>query len=135
MICWHQLLLLNRQQIKHIGAFEHLRSWRELVGTKNKTWKEADKVGTQKAYKVKKERRLRSFIEAISNKVKARVKKLAEEKGIRVGRKQAGGKRDSEEEEEYAKLCEEARKREVKKRGKDKKEKERDHRKKDKKRK
>lgn len=84
---------------------------------------------------MKKERRLRSFIEAISNKVKARVKKLAEEKGIKVGRRQAGGKRDSEEEEEYAKLCEKARKREVKKRGKEKKVKEKDHRKKDKKRK
>jgi hypothetical protein len=105
------------------------------VGTKNKTWKAADKVGTQKAYKVKKERRLRSFIEAISNKVKARVKKLAEEKGVKVARRQAGGRRDSEEEQEYAELCEEARRREVKKRGKEKKEREKENRKKDKKRK
>ena len=96
------MLLLNKLQIKHIGAFEHLRTWRELVGTKNKTQKAAETQGTQRAYKVKKERRLRSFIEGISNKVKARVKKLAQEKGIKVGTRQAGGKRDSQEEEQYA---------------------------------
>ena len=100
------------------------------MGTKNKTQKAADRVGTQQAYKVKKERRLRSFIEGISNKVKARVKKLAEEKGLNIGKKQAGGRRDSQEEKEYAELCEEARRREVKKRGKDKKEREKKARKK-----
>lgn len=53
-----------------------MRAWRESVGVKNKE-KQRDKVDTIKAYSVKKERRLRSFIEAISNKVKNRVKKLA----------------------------------------------------------
>lgn len=66
-----------------MGAFEHLRCWRESTGIKNKE-KQRDKVDTVKAYSVKKEKRLRSFIEAISNKVKDRVKKLAQEKGIKL---------------------------------------------------
>jgi hypothetical protein len=36
MICWHMFLLLTKLQLKHIGCFEHLRFWREIVGTKNK---------------------------------------------------------------------------------------------------
>jgi len=59
------------------------------VGIKNKE-KQRDKVDTVKAYSVKKERRLRSFIEAISNKVKDRVKKLAQEKGITLQKRHAG---------------------------------------------
>lgn len=115
MPCWHQLLLLQRLQIKHVTAFEHLRHWRELVGVKNKERKNEGK-DTIEAYGVKKERRLKSFIEAISKKNAERVKKLAKEKGITLGKRKAGDGRDDEEEDEYTKLCEEARKRAVKER-------------------
>ncbi len=80
-------MLLSKLQIKHIGAFEHLKHWRELVGIKQR--KTQGKT-TQEAYKVQKEKRLRSFIEAISNKVKQRVNKLAKEKGVKLVKRQAG---------------------------------------------
>ncbi|TNV82043.1 hypothetical protein FGO68_gene12297 [Halteria grandinella] len=115
MPCWHQLLLLSRLQIKHVTAFEHLKHWRELVGVKNKERKNEGK-DTIEAYGVKKERRLKSFIEAISKRNNERVKKLAKEKGITLGKRKAGDERDHGEEDQYTKLCEEARKRAVKER-------------------
>ena len=96
------VLLLNKLQLKHIGCFEHLKHWRELVGTKNREGRQEKACSTQKAYSVKKERRLRSFIEAISNKVKARVSKLAKEKGIKVLQKHAGGAHSQGDEDQYA---------------------------------
>jgi hypothetical protein len=66
-------------------------------------------------------KRLRSFIEAISNKVKQRVNKLAKEKGIKLQSRHAGGAHSQGDEQEYAQLCEEARKKDVKSRNIDKK--------------
>ena len=130
MICWHMLLLLTKLQLKHIGCFEHLKFWREIVGTKNKE-RQQDRAGsTQNAYKVKKEKRLRSFIETISNKVKQRVNKLAKEKGIKLQQRHAGGAQSQGDEEEYAQLCEEARKKDVKQRNIDKKREQKKERKK-----
>ena len=94
-----------------MGAFEHMREWREAVGLKNKQRKlEATGKSTAQTYTVKKERRLRSFIEAISNKAKERVKRLAKEKGITLKKRHAGDRQTKEDVEEYARLCDEARK-------------------------
>ena len=83
MLCWHLVLLLNKLQIKHVGPFEHLRSWRDLVGIKSKDKSNGDKP-KHSSYKVKKERRLRSFIEIISKRMKTKVEKMAKEKGVKL---------------------------------------------------
>ena len=70
------ILLLNKLQIKHIAAFEHIKCWREIVGVKNKE-RQGEKL-KQSTYSVKKERRLRSFIEFVSLKHKQRLKKEAD---------------------------------------------------------
>jgi hypothetical protein len=100
------------------------------VGVKSRERRTEGK-DTIEAYGVKKERRLKSFIEAISNKVKDRVKKLAKEKGISLGKRHAGDAHDEEEEGEYARLCEEARRKAVKERNIQKKQREKEKRKKD----
>ena len=104
-----------------------MRTWRETVGVKNKE-RHGERVGTAAAYKVKKESRLRSFIEDISNKVKNRVKKLAKEKGITLQKRHAGDRQSDGEADEYAQLCDEARKKAVKERNQSKKQAAKDER-------
>lgn len=82
MLCWHSILLLNRLQLKHISCFDHLRCWRDLVGVKNKD-RNGEKQSSNR-YKVKKETRLKSFIELISKRMDSRVKKMAKDKGIQL---------------------------------------------------
>eukprot|EP00347_Sterkiella_histriomuscorum_P009181 403342210 len=112
MICWHMLILLNIQQIKHIAAFEHLKIWREIVGVKNR-----DKMGEKQkssTYSVKKEKRLRSFIEFVSLKHKNRMKKEAEAQGVSLTMmsRKAGGHQSDGEQEEYDRLTRDAKTRE-----------------------
>ena len=81
---------------------EHLKFWREYVGYKNKNINDHRTTGT---YKVRKECRLKSFMEIITNKHKARVQKVAKELGIKEVRvKRIGERVSSGEEEEFAKL-------------------------------
>ena len=79
MVCWHQIYLLDRLQIKNMSAFEHLKKWREFVGYKSLNSNDKRTTGT---YKVKKEKRLKSFIELVSKKHKIKLEALAKEKGI-----------------------------------------------------
>ena len=48
-----------------MGAFEHLKKWREFVGYKSLNLNDKRTTGT---YKVKKEKRLKSFIEIVTKK-------------------------------------------------------------------
>jgi hypothetical protein len=63
MICWHLIILLEKLQIKNLGAFENLQLWREYVGYKSRNMCDRRAVSD---YKVKKERRLKSFIEVVT---------------------------------------------------------------------
>jgi len=53
-----------------MGGFEHLKKWREYVGFKSLNLN--DKRVTQ-TYKIKKNRRLKSFIEEVTNKHKKKL--------------------------------------------------------------
>jgi len=64
MVCWHLFAVLEKLQIKNIIAFDHLKKWREEVGVKSKE-KGGEKRETS-SYTVKKEKRLKSFIEGVS---------------------------------------------------------------------
>ena len=79
MVCWHQIHLLERLQIKNVGAFENLKKWREYVGYKSRNLNDKRTTGT---YKVKKERRLKSFIEEVTKKHKKKLEAICKEKGI-----------------------------------------------------
>ena len=70
-----------------MGAFEHLRKWREFVGYKSLN---TNDKRTTKTYKVKKEKRLKSFIELVTKKHMKRLKAAAKEKGIDLRSKHAG---------------------------------------------
>ena len=87
MVCWHQLYLLERLQIKNMGAFEHLKKWREFVGYKSLNTNDKRTTGT---YKIKKEKRLKSFIELVTKKHMKRLAEVAKEKGITLRSKQVG---------------------------------------------
>ena len=64
-----------------MSAFEHLKKWREFVGYKSLNTNDKRTTGT---YKVKKEKRLKSFIEICSKKHMKKLKALAEQKGIKL---------------------------------------------------
>ena len=102
MICWHQVIILNRLQIKHTGPFDNLKKWREIVGVKNKE-KNGEKQ-LSNSYKVKREPRLRSFIESVSKKHIQRMKKIAMEQGVTLQRRRAGEIQSDGEEQEYERL-------------------------------
>ena len=106
MVCWHQLHLLEKLQIKNMGAFEHLRKWREFVGYKSLN---TNDKRTTKTYKVKKEKRLKSFIELVTKKHMKRLKAAAKEKGIDLRSKHAGQQLSSGEENEWEELNKEVR--------------------------
>ena len=53
-----------------MSCVEHLKNWREYVGYKNKNM--TDKRDTS-TYKVRKERRLKSFMEKITKKRKLKI--------------------------------------------------------------
>lgn len=58
-----------------MSCVEQLKFWREYVGYKNKNM--TDKRDTS-TYKVRKEKRLKSFMEKITKKRKAKIQKVAE---------------------------------------------------------
>ena len=102
IVCHHMCYLLTRLQMKSMQCVEHLKFWREYVGYKNKNINDHRTTNT---YKVRKEVRLKSFMEIITNKHKARVQKVAKELGIKEVRvKRIGERVSSGEEEEFAKL-------------------------------
>ena len=70
-----------------MGAFEHLRLWREYVGYKSRNLN--DKRTTD-SYKVSKHGRLKSFIEGVTKKHQDKLKALAKEKGIVLKTKRVG---------------------------------------------
>jgi hypothetical protein len=61
------MYLLTKLQIKSVSCVEHLNLWREYVGYKNKNMNEKRDTST---YKVRKEKRLKSFMEKITKKRK-----------------------------------------------------------------
>lgn len=79
--------MLEMLQIKNMGAFEHLKKWREFVGYKSLNTGDKRTTGT---YKVKKEKRLKSFIELVTKKHKKRLEALCKEKGITLREKKVG---------------------------------------------
>jgi hypothetical protein len=87
MICWHLVHLLSQLQIKNLGAFENLQLWREYVGYKSRNLNDKRDTST---YKVRKERRLKSFIEKVTDKHMDRLKAMAKEKGIEFRMKKIG---------------------------------------------
>lgn len=66
LICWHQVAVLDKLQIKNINMFENLKRYRDVVGRKVVTAR-GEKKGASE-YGVRKEKRLKSFIENISKK-------------------------------------------------------------------
>jgi len=58
-----------------MSCVEHLKNWREYVGYKNKNM--TDKRDTT-TYKVRKEKRLKSFMEKITKKRKLKIQKVAD---------------------------------------------------------
>ena len=70
-----------------MGAFEHLKKWREFVGYRSLNTNDKRKTNT---YKVKKEKRLKSFIEIVSKKHKLKLEALAKEKGVTLRQKAVG---------------------------------------------
>lgn len=72
LVCWHQIALLEKLQIKNINCFENLGRYRDVVGRRVITGKSEKKDSM--CYQPKKERRLKSFIEGISAKHQERVK-------------------------------------------------------------
>jgi hypothetical protein len=74
MICQHIAYLLTKLQFKSMACVEHLKFWREYVGYKNKNMNEKRDTST---YKVRKEKRLKSFMEKITKKRKAKMTKVA----------------------------------------------------------
>ena len=109
MVCWHQLYLLERLQIKNMGAFEHLKKWREFVGYKSLNTNDKRTTGT---YKIKKEKRLKSFIELVTKKHMKRLAEVAKEKGITLRSKQVGQQLSSGEENDWEELNRTVRERE-----------------------
>ena len=80
-------------------SVEHLKFWREYVGYKNKNINDHRTTNT---YKVRKEARLKSFMEIITNKHKARMEKVAKQLGIKEVRvKRIGERVSSGEDEEF----------------------------------
>ena len=75
--------------------FENLRRWRDIVGRRVTTAKGEKKASGD--YMVRKEKRLKSFIESISAKHKERVEKVAQDKGIKLQKKKAGEEQDKED--------------------------------------
>ena len=98
MICWHCLHLLERLQIKNVGAFEHLKKWREFVGYKSLNTNDKRDTST---YKVKKDKRLRSFMEIITKKRMKKLEEVCKEKGIEMKMKKVGETVSSGEEDEW----------------------------------
>ncbi len=71
--------MLTQLQFKSMSCVEHLKFWREYVGYKSKNMN--DKRSTD-SYKVRKERRLKSFMEEITKKQKKKVNAVAKKQGI-----------------------------------------------------
>ena len=84
-----------------MGAFEHLKKWREFVGYKSLNLNDKRTTGT---YKVKKEKRLKSFIEIVTKKHMKRLQALAKVKGIDLKAKRVGEQLSSDEENEWEEL-------------------------------
>ena len=84
-----------------MGAFEHLRKWREFVGYKSLNMNDKRTTAT---YKVKKEKRLKSFIELVTKKHMKRLAAVAKEKGVTLRTKRVGEQLSSEEEKEWEEL-------------------------------
>jgi hypothetical protein len=101
MICWHLLHLIEKLQIKNLGAFENLQLWREYVGYKSRN--HGDKRDTS-TYKVRKERRLKSFIEKVTDKHMEKLKALCKEKGINLKMRKIGEGENTDDEEEMKML-------------------------------
>ena len=78
LICHHQMFLLQKLQIKNINAFEHLSNFRDTVGRRVLKANKKDIGGEGAFYQVKKEKRLKSWIEGVTKKHKDRVNKAAE---------------------------------------------------------
>ena len=72
------------------------------MGVKNKE-KNGEKQFSN-SYKVKREPRLRSFIENVSKKHIQRMKKIAKEQGVTLQRRRAGEIQSDGEEQEYERL-------------------------------
>ena len=87
MVCWHQIHLLERLQIKNVGGFENLKNWREYVGYKSRNMNDKRTTST---YKVQKNRRLKSFIEEVTKKHQKKMQALCKEKGIEMRYKKVG---------------------------------------------
>jgi hypothetical protein len=81
-----------------MSCVEHLKFWREYVGYKNKNM--TDKRDTS-TYKVRKEKRLKSFMEKITKKRKAKIQKVAELTGINIPYRAVGDKVSSGEEADW----------------------------------
>lgn len=70
MICQHLCYLLTKLQFKSMSCVEHLKFWREYVGYKSKNMNDKRDTST---YKVRKEKRLKSFMEKITKKRKLKI--------------------------------------------------------------
>ena len=81
-----------------MSCVEQLKFWREYVGYKNKNM--TDKRDTS-TYKVRKEKRLKSFMEKITKKRKAKIQKVAEQIGINIPYRAVGDKVSSGEEGDW----------------------------------
>lgn len=101
MICCHLIYLIKKLQIKNLGAFENLQLWREYVGYKSRNM--GDKRETS-SYKVKKERRLKSFIEKVTDKHMEKLKAVCKEKGINLKQRKIGEGENTDDEEELKML-------------------------------
>ena len=77
--CQHQFHLLTALQFKSMACFEQLARFREYVGYKSHNTNDKRKTDS---YKVRKETRLKSFIEKLSRKHVDDIKKQAKREGI-----------------------------------------------------
>jgi hypothetical protein len=84
-----------------MACVEHLLYWREYVGYKSKNMNDKRHTST---YKVRKDRRLKSFMEIITAKQKKKVDQMSKQHGITIHYRKAGEMISSDEEKDFRKV-------------------------------